>query len=170
VTSIQLNTDKLTTQFLQRKLCCSVEVLPKKDPREAHMKPIDITGQRFGRLVVVEFAYKKGRRHFWMFQCNCGTKKTINKTSVMNKRTMSCGCYNREIVSKNQAKDLSNQRFHMLVAIEPVGKNKYGAVMWKCQCDCGNTSVVRGGALRTGVIKSCGCWNRTKKSGKESKN
>jgi len=30
-------------------------------------------------------------------------------------------------------------------------------VLWFCQCDCGNTAVVRGTSLRYGSTKSCGC-------------
>ena len=130
---------------------------------------IDITGQRFGRLTAIEFSHKEGRRHYWVFMCDCGTKKAILKASVMNNRTTSCGCYNREKTSKMVVKDISNQRYDMLVAIEAIGKDRHGLVLWRCQCDCGNTSIVRGIALRAGAIKSCGCWNRTKKAGKNGK-
>ena len=124
-----------------------------------YMKAIDITGQRFGRLTAIEFSHKEGRRHYWVFMCDCGTKKAILKASVMNNRTTSCGCYNREVVSKNQAKDLSNQRFGRLVAIEATGKDKHGVIIWKCQCDCGNTRVVRSRNLLSGNTKSCGCYS-----------
>ena len=30
--------------------------------------------------------------------------------------------------------------------------------LWLCRCDCGNTKIVTGSRLRTGSVKSCGCW------------
>ena len=36
-------------------------------------------------------------------------------------------------------------------------------VVWKCECECGNTTYVVGQALRTGHTKSCGCLNYEKK-------
>ena len=58
----------------------------------------------------------------------------------------------------------------MLVAIEAVGKDKHGAMMWMCQCDCGNTSVVRARNLLSETTKSCGCWRKITKAGKKNKN
>lgn len=54
-------------------------------------------------------------------------------------------------------KDLSGQRFGMLVAIEPVGKDKFGNMQWKCICDCGKFAVTTNARLRCGDSKSCGC-------------
>lgn len=34
-----------------------------------------------------------------------------------------------------------------------------GARWWKCQCDCGKITFVRGADLKRGYVKSCGCWN-----------
>lgn len=53
--------------------------------------------------------------------------------------------------------DLANQRFSKLVAIEVHSRDRHGRLRWLCKCDCGNTSVVQSGNLRTGVTKSCGC-------------
>lgn len=36
-------------------------------------------------------------------------------------------------------------------------KDKNNRTAWLCQCDCGNTKIVRGSDLRTGKIISCGC-------------
>jgi hypothetical protein len=37
-----------------------------------------------------------------------------------------------------------------------VGKNKLSH--WYCKCSCGNTVIVRGAHISSGVVKSCGCW------------
>lgn len=36
----------------------------------------------------------------------------------------------------------------------------HGSARWKCLCECGNTSYVVGGQLRSGHSRSCGCLNR----------
>lgn len=38
-----------------------------------------------------------------------------------------------------------------------MGKRKRSA--WLCQCDCGNTKVVKSDELKSGDTKSCGCLN-----------
>lgn len=37
-------------------------------------------------------------------------------------------------------------------------------IYWKCRCDCGNLTVVRGDCLTSGNTTSCGCYNRDKKT------
>ena len=54
-------------------------------------------------------------------------------------------------------KDITNQRFGMLTAIECVGTDKFHNALWRCKCDCGGEKVVRGSSLRDGEAKSCGC-------------
>ncbi len=56
------------------------------------------------------------------------------------------------------ARDISNQRFGRLVAIErlPI-RDIHKHSLWNCICDCGNVRVVTIGALSTGNTKSCGC-------------
>lgn len=39
-------------------------------------------------------------------------------------------------------KDLSGKRFGKLVVLEETDQRKYGRVVWKCRCDCGNISLV----------------------------
>jgi len=56
-------------------------------------------------------------------------------------------------------KDLSGQKFGKLTAIKRVGKDRHGNILWHCLCDCGNTSTVRTNSLKSGRIKTCGCFN-----------
>lgn len=60
--------------------------------------------------------------------------------------------------------DLTNQKFGRLSVVcrtddrlTPKGKKR---VMWKCQCECGNVTVVQANNLRSGQVKSCGCLQR----------
>lgn len=57
------------------------------------------------------------------------------------------------------SKDITNKRFGRLVAIEPVGRDKYGYVVWRCKCDCGNEKEVSTKNLGHGT-SSCGCLAR----------
>ena len=57
--------------------------------------------------------------------------------------------------------DLTNQRFGYLVALKPaepyVKPNGHKISQWLCQCDCGNTTIVRTEYLRNKHTTSCGC-------------
>lgn len=50
--------------------------------------------------------------------------------------------------------DLCGQKFGRLAVIEYTGGRW---VPYRCQCDCGNETVVLGGHLRSGRTRSCGC-------------
>jgi hypothetical protein len=54
-------------------------------------------------------------------------------------------------------KDMVAQTSGMLTVIERAGVNKGGDAMWRCSCQCGRESRVRGGGLRRGETLSCGC-------------
>jgi hypothetical protein len=55
--------------------------------------------------------------------------------------------------------DLSGRRFGRWVVLEKA-ERKNNKVHWKCQCDCGNTSVAASSALLGGKTNSCGCLQR----------
>lgn len=61
------------------------------------MRKIDMTGQRFGRLVVLrENGRTKYGKVMWMCKCDCGAEVTVIGNQLRNGHTKSCGCYNRE--------------------------------------------------------------------------
>lgn len=53
-------------------------------------------------------------------------------------------------------RDLTGQRFGRLVPTEPTRNTRYGWY-WRCTCDCGNETEIRGTSLTTAGTKSCGC-------------
>ncbi len=59
--------------------------------------------------------------------------------------------------------DLCGTRFARLTVVSFAGRRIYPdqtKPLWNCVCDCGNTTVVQGGKLRSGVTRSCGCLVR----------
>lgn len=58
-------------------------------------------------------------------------------------------------------KDLTDMRFGKLTVLKRandwVGPNGHRHIQWLCQCDCGNTVIVKGSSLNAGYNKSCGC-------------
>ena len=56
--------------------------------------------------------------------------------------------------------DLIGKRFDRLTAIEFVYPESQNRGLWRCQCDCGETVLVKRTLLINGNYKSCGCWRR----------
>jgi hypothetical protein len=54
--------------------------------------------------------------------------------------------------------NLVGQRFGRVVVLskEP-NPNKYGQIVWLCQCDCGNQTTSSTNLLNRGTKQSCGC-------------
>lgn len=122
----------------------------------------DFTGQRFGRLVAQYYKLvpneKTGKNDtFWHCLCDCGNEVDVRRGDLQQKRTVSCGCYNREQTSKALKEDLVGQRFGRLMVIEDTYKRKFGSVIWKCLCDCGKITEVMATNLKNGSTQSCGC-------------
>jgi hypothetical protein len=58
-----------------------------------------------------------------------------------------------------QLQDLTGQQFGRLVVLKRETLDKVGTY-WKCQCECGKTTVVFGASLKRGLTTSCGCRKR----------
>lgn len=123
-------------------------------------RPIqDFTGQRKGRLVVIQHAYVKNKNHFWECKCDCGNIKCIS-TSSLNRGTRSCGCYQKETAKNVKYVNLVGKKFGRLIVKKALGSNKYNQIIWECKCQCGNTAQVTSRSLNSGYSKSCGCLRR----------
>lgn len=65
----------------------------------------DLTGTRFGRLVVLSRAsrpgFAKNASVRWLCRCDCGTEKVVRSYCLRSSRspTLSCGCLRRERVA-----------------------------------------------------------------------
>lgn len=57
-------------------------------------------GQKFGRLTVIERAPSKNGRSRWTCKCDCGNIRTVISSNLLRGTSRSCGCYQRENMSK----------------------------------------------------------------------
>ncbi|MBO6243354.1 MAG: hypothetical protein J6O41_02140 [Clostridia bacterium] len=125
------------------------------------MPIINLVGQRFGRLTVLNRAEKpensKSTSAFWLCRCDCGTEKIISGNVLRQGKAKSCGCYNRDS-HKYTTVDLTGKQFGDLTVLcradKPENLKSKGAY-WLCKCSCGKEKVMYGRTLLGGA-KSCG--------------
>ena len=132
-------------------------------------KMIDITGQRFGQLTVLERGPndKHGHVRFWC-QCDCGSpKKLIDSAAIRKGLVVSCGCNKlKKIKEYNDTKKLIDETGNtygyltVLRRAENVPP-KDGRAQWVCRCKCGNEIITTGKLLRNGSKLSCGCMKKS---------
>lgn len=112
----------------------------------------DLTGQRFGKLIAIRPTEKRayGGNIVWECKCDCGNICYVSTGDLRSGNTSSCGCiWNRKPL------ELVGKRFGMLTAIESTKLRKGSFVVWKCECDCGNTCFAPSANLSTGLAKTC---------------
>lgn len=122
-------------------------------------KLIDLTGRRFGRLLVIERAPKNwyGNSVGWKCDCDCGVSRIVMSGNLRSGATKSCGGCG---VKQTRIIDLVGRRFGKLTVIRRAANNSRSRrrPRWDCLCDCGKTTNVDGGRLHQGATKSCGCY------------
>ncbi len=74
----------------------------------------------------------------------------------------SCAISYRNTLLKGKPKkifiDLIGKRFGKLTVLSRFpSKDKWGRILWLCQCDCGNTQKAITSNLKSGRVRSCGC-------------
>lgn len=52
----------------------------------------DITGQKYGKLIPIAYAYTKNNKSFWKCLCDCGNEPIINLNNLKQGLVKSCGC------------------------------------------------------------------------------
>ena len=68
-------------------------------------KIINLTGQKFGKLTVIELSgYDNEHRALWKCKCDCGNEITARSNNLRRKLTQSCGCIRNKTSSENNKK------------------------------------------------------------------
>ena len=113
----------------------------------------DLTGQKFGKLTVLEItSERRNRQVVWKCQCECGNIVYVVGQALRDLHTTSCGCSRKNC--KN-VKNILGQKFNKLTVLERVGSNEYREALWKCKCDCGQYRICSTNQLTSLEIRSC---------------
>jgi hypothetical protein len=113
-------------------------------------KRIDITGKKYGKLLIIRMLNDKKKYGRCLYECQCDCGNFINSLPNSLKRGLitSCGMC---IVNKNM-----NKKFGKLKILSfSEFKNRLSYV--NCLCDCGNIKVLPTTLVVRGKIQSCGC-------------
>lgn len=120
------------------------------------MKKVDLTGKRYGRLIVLGDVKKRGAdgRILWHCLCDCGTVSFVRGDHLKNGTVLSCGCLNDEN-RQSRFKDLSGFENDHFKVIER-GQSQNQRVLWLCSCKhCGKKITLNSNQITR--YTSCGC-------------
>ena len=125
----------------------------------------DLTGQRFGRIVIDIFSHMKNGQSYWIGHCDCGKiTKPCCGADLKRKKIKSCGCLFLEVNSEKgkkvgilNSKDITGNTYGYLTALRPTQERRRTNVVWECRCKCGNIVKVSCTYLVQGKTTSCGC-------------
>lgn len=142
--------------------CLQKEISAKTLAENSKCRPgvKDITHQKFGRLVAVEFVGKdKHRCALWKCRCDCGNETIVTGASLRSGHTTSCGCVQKSNWKKAvefKAGCVIGRRYGKLVVSKEID-DKY-----LCHCDCGRNILCHKSSIYK--MTSCGCENGFRKN------
>lgn len=61
----------------------------------------DLSGRKYGRWTVIKRAENKHRKTAYLCRCDCGTERVVTADTLLNGRSLSCGCMQKETVIEN---------------------------------------------------------------------
>lgn len=131
----------------------------------AKSRIVDISGQRFGRLVAIEHAgrvvNKSGfRTTLWKCKCDCGNESIVRYPLLVSGNTRSCGCLERE--NKERMMKLAQQTNRKSVSKDFIGKLEDHPLYktWKSMImRCNNPHVKNYNNYGRRGIKVCDRWS-----------
>lgn len=72
---------------------------------------IDLSGQKFGKLVVLGYSHNdKRRKSYWLCRCDCGNEVVVSGSNLKSGNTSSCGCVENE--NRNRLMQSFTEKYH----------------------------------------------------------
>ena len=103
---------------------------------------------------------------WWNCECiDCGRQKPLNGSEIRANRAGKCRCNKKSfqierLIPPRVKNEIGKQYGKLKVVSFAYTKNSHA--YWRCICECGKESIVKGNALRTGAVQSCGCQRSRK--------
>lgn len=122
---------------------------------------VDLTGQRFGRLVAIRPTEERYRKTtvVWECRCDCGKIKRVPATLLRNGTVKSCGC----LGAGSRLRDITGEKRGKLTALYPTGAIRSGYRVWAWRCECGNIVEKSANSVKWGGSTMCPACSRTLK-------
>lgn len=106
--------------------------VPKRDKDGTLHYYKDLTGQKFGRLVVEKYLYTNNRRKaVWKCKCDCGKYVEIPSERLLQKFTKSCGCLHSES-SKQNVKKATEKKLKYHTEAEKIIYHTFSQMKRRC--------------------------------------
>lgn len=116
---VEINSDNLRRGLTQSCGCLHSETMHNTVFK-------DITGQKFGKLTVIEYKIENAKTYCYC-QCECGGKTWVAKSNLVNGHTQSCGCISGSIGELNIQKILleNNIEFYKEFIFNDLPKRRF---------------------------------------------
>lgn len=82
----EINFHQVQSGKLQSCGCMLRKTMSKK-------KSQNISAGKYNSLTAIKFVRREANKTMWLFRCDCGKEKEINKSSVVSGFVKTCGCY-----------------------------------------------------------------------------
>ena len=127
-------------------------------------KVIDITGQRFGNIIITKRMQsdKNGQAQF-EYLCDCGNIKIGRGKDIRNGKIISCGCKKKERFINNKV-DITGNKYSELTALKYDHTEPSGREIWLFKCSCGKEVLKGKSDVLSGKTTNCGCQTSLLKS------
>ena len=126
-------------------------------------------GEKYGFLTVIEKTNKRRQSDgsiLYKCKCDCGNIVELAQDGLLRGTNQSCGINCIFFAKKRELHRINEigNKYGLLTVIKDSGKRTEdkGEILWLCQCECGNTKLVKGSHLRSNHIISCGCLSMSK--------
>lgn len=111
----------------------------------------DLTGRKYGKLIVVSYAGKVGDAHTWNCRCECGRMSNPHGNTLRSGGAKTCGYCTRKINPPIKP----GAKFGKLTVLHQVDCPDIRGVVWECRCDCGQSAKAQTRLLNSGGATGC---------------
>ena len=130
---------------------------------------INLINETFGKLKVLEETQqRKNKSVVWKCQCDCGNIVYYSTKELRSDGIIQCPqCGHNRQPKTGLTLDIIGQKFHHLTVLEKTNKKQSGKILYKCECDCPEKTIVYVNRtdLLSGHTQSCGCISHKYKTG-----